>query len=807
MSLSESLGSTASSASSTASIFGGAEGTLFDELRVARSDIETCWSTFKAMHRRFHKEGRTPANAMDRRDCDALQINVIMQLTSLQRHVKSEWEEDPEKVPEVLVDDVAIYVEKRSEAVRARPKVSPENFNDEDDDDEDDDDVDYTKPPPKGKKVAPADRTRTSTPIVTKPASTPTAEKTPSLVKRTRTRLDSDANKFSPPKKEFDQRDPGKSGDNDDNEGEISVVMCDADDAAQEQGGGDDDEAEEKRVWEKEMAELEVQRNEIKRRTAETKLHVEEKKKKAEDMKEKVKKAEKAKEEAEEKRRRKEALRKRKEENEKKVALARVKYEREKEDFEILLKTAKEIDDEVKKSDEDYAKLWEKKTAPSKIAGGRLPKKRATTTMATASTSASGVTPATTAATKIPANDPHQCQQVVNDGHIALARVRSQQLAMDTAKEWRPSKKFINGTRAEYRDIMNEFERVEALEGLNSRLLLQELRHYFGGSAGGIVEAHLKCRDSNEGLAKAKSILDDLFGQKIDSTTALMEEILDGGQIDRDDYQAHIALYKDLVELCITSESSDVVEKIDTRENVHKIVRMRLVYASEEFHKKEVKLIREQGRHSTMDELREKISERLKIIDNKKAGETEPVVGRVKKRMATTSEEPQQPQQTQQPQQQQRQLSLELPLPQQQPTTRSYASTMNSFPQQQPRSPLGSGEKRCLVCSAAHAPLECNYLKNLTVDARVEVLKSKNLCFRCFGAGHSQRVCMVEAVCSICYSRGHQTLLHGRAYPPRVAAGAATTPTATAAATVATVPSREDQIPALSGAGSEATAF
>ena len=178
---------------------------------------------------------------------------------------------------------------------------------------------------------------------------------------------------------------------------------------------------------------------------------------------------------------------------------------------------------------------------------------------------------------------------------------------------------------------------------------------------------------------------------------------------------------------------------------------------------------------------------------------------------ATTSEEPRQ---LQQPQQQQRQINLDLPLPQQQPSTRSYASAVNSSPsQQQPKSPLASGEKRCLVCSAAHAPLECNYLKNLAVDARVEVLKSKNLCFRCFGAGHSQRVCMMEAVCSTCYSRGHQTLLHGRAYPPRVgtqpqvAAGAATASTATAAATVATAPSGEGQIPTLLGAGSKATTF
>ena len=212
MSLSESFGSTtssaSSSASSTASIFGGAEGNLFDELRATRGEIERCESLFKLMHRRFHKERRTSANAEDRRVCDDLQINLATQLNVFLGHIKSEGEESSTKITEELVDNVAVYVKKRSEAVRARPKISPENFNDEDDDDEDDDDTDYTKPPPKGKKVAPADRTRTSTPIVTKPASTPTA------------------------KKEFDQRDPGKSGDNDDNEGEISVVMCDADDAA-----------------------------------------------------------------------------------------------------------------------------------------------------------------------------------------------------------------------------------------------------------------------------------------------------------------------------------------------------------------------------------------------------------------------------------------------------------------------------------------------------------------------------------------------------------------------------------------------
>ena len=259
---------------------------------------------------------------------------------------------------------------------------------------------------------------------------------------------------------------------------------------------------------------------------------------------------------------------------------------------------------------------------PPKTNEKRSPKRHATTTPGkTTSTSAPEVATATAATTKTPTKNHLRSQKLIDDGNANLARVRSAQLLIDTAKSWRPSKKFSNGTGAEYRSTMCEFERVEALEGLSSRILLQELRHYFGGSAGGIVESHLKCEDSEEALREVKIILDDLFGQKIDSTTSMMDVILSSGQIGRDDYQAHIALYKELVELDITAKSSKAVDKIDTRENVHKIVKNCLAYGSEDFHRKEVKLIREHGRHSTMKDLKEKISERLKIIDNKKAGE------------------------------------------------------------------------------------------------------------------------------------------------------------------------------------------
>ena len=206
-------------------------------------------------------------------------------------------------------------------------------------------------------------------------------------------------------------------------------------------------------------------------------------------------------------------------------------------------------------------------------------------------------------------------------------------------------------------------------------------------------------------------------------------------------------------------------------------------------------MIRDYGRHSSMKDLKEKISERLKIIDNKKAGETAPAPAGAKKVAATSSET-----------RQQNQPRAQLPPPPQQQPTKSYAATTKSPPvQQAPVSPYIFGRKRCLVCSAGHAPFECNYMRGLSVDARVDALRAKGLCFKCFGGGHRQFECAVKPVCGDCHKVGHQTLLCGRKFPPRTnqqpqaAAVAATTSAATTTAATAT-PATGNTIPPLLGA-------
>ena len=165
--------------------------------------------------------------------------------------------------------------------------MAPEYY--DDDPDDEDDGVDYTKPPPLGKKAAPSDQSRTSTPIATK-----------SMLKNPTLRASIEASDADP-RASIDGRNcvPDPAG----NGGERTDEVGGDEDIVVEAGAEDREEQEEKQEWERQMEELERESEEKGIQTKKLKELIE-------------KKAW----------RRKEALRKRKEENEKKVALARVKY-------------------------------------------------------------------------------------------------------------------------------------------------------------------------------------------------------------------------------------------------------------------------------------------------------------------------------------------------------------------------------------------------------------------------------------------------------------------------------------------------
>ena len=60
----------------------------------------------------------------------------------------------------------------------------------------------------------------------------------------------------------------------------------------------------------------------------------------------------------------------------------------------------------------------------------------------------------------------------------------------------------------------------------------------------------------------------------------------------------------------------------------------------------------------------------------------------------------------------------------------------------------------CSKCSQKHAIYMCNEFKNLSIDDKVQVVESKNLCFNCLKSGHSSKDCNSKSACRTRKKRG-----------------------------------------------------
>ena len=79
--------------------------------------------------------------------------------------------------------------------------------------------------------------------------------------------------------------------------------------------------------------------------------------------------------------------------------------------------------------------------------------------------------------------------------------------------------------------------------------------------------------------------------------------------------------------------------------------------------------------------------------------------------------------------------------------------------------PVQQSTERCNICGSIHATEDCLLLVNSDVEARLQLLSNKGLCFHCFEPNHQAKGCAKKALisCAICKKR-HSTLLHDRRY-------------------------------------------
>ena len=321
-----------------------------------------------------------------------------------------------------------------------------------------------------------------------------------------------------------------------------------------------------------------------------------------------------------------------------------------------------------------------------------------------------------------------------NEGFFAM-----KQLAVSKAKDARPEVPFASGTSIEYALHMNAFDSATDSDALDAKDKLFELTKWFAGPASKIVNAYNVRKDKAEAYAAVRSELDVFFSQHRDSFNETLKEVKKGGQIDKDDYDAHFELYSNLKEAQMMLVASHQVQEFDRRDVLRDILESRLDHMSDKFWLKDEEKMRTMGSPMKFDDLLIHIQRWMTVLNNKGKAHKRPT-------SKTTAISPQ---------------------TSSAPAKPTYANRLvNSQPKQQ-------STERCNICGSIHATEDCHQLVSSDVESRKNLLLSRGLCFHCFESDHLAKECAKKKFicCAIC-KRHHATLLHDHRYasPPRTTA-------------------------------------
>ena len=73
---------------------------------------------------------------------------------------------------------------------------------------------------------------------------------------------------------------------------------------------------------------------------------------------------------------------------------------------------------------------------------------------------------------------------------------------------------------------------------------------------------------------------------------------------------------------------------------------------------------------------------------------------------------------------------------------------------------MASKSLKCFACDGEHRLFDCEIFKNMSYAERLNVVKTKRLCFRCLLPGHAIHNCRRDISCLSCQSNKHHTFIH-----------------------------------------------
>ena len=312
--------------------------------------------------------------------------------------------------------------------------------------------------------------------------------------------------------------------------------------------------------------------------------------------------------------------------------------------------------------------------------------------------------------------------------------LQKKDLAQRHAREFRPTKKFSGNSISEFRHTMTRFQMAVENVGMDSRMKLLEMQHWFEGYPAKIVAAYVTERCADTGYAKAMSELHQIFGGTADSVIPLIEQLVAGKQIGENDLEAHLQFLSELLVVDATTQQMDKRGKLDESDRLARIVDARLKYYAKTYYSLDFDLRRESAEGFDFDRLKDVVKRQIGILQ-----QTNIMRGNQQQlKVNSTATAPQQQQQQKQQQ-----------------GKKSYSKALTESPKK-----IQSTDS-CNICKGMHTTDSCNQLLKVDVQKRDEFLKPYRLCFHCLEPGHVARFCKNIPSCGTC-GKPHNTLFHGK---------------------------------------------
>jgi hypothetical protein len=287
----------------------------------------------------------------------------------------------------------------------------------------------------------------------------------------------------------------------------------------------------------------------------------------------------------------------------------------------------------------------------------------------------------------------------------------------------RPTMHKFDGNPLEYHTFMNSFESSIGHSRLSDGAKLTRLLDFCIGKAHRVIK---QCAsDPINGYKRAKKILKERFGDNYVISEAYITDLTSGPQIKQNEV-TNLQDFLDDLRSCVDAfESMGMIEEIDTRVRMVRIVEKLPYQMQTGWRKIATASRREKGAYPDINTFVNYVEQCVEEV-------ADPVFG-VKQRPTTT-----------QPDKKQKTASLQ---------TNSDKTGSSGKPRKQ---------VPCPKCDGAHPLFLCSKFKSMSAQDRLKLVKEKNCCINCLKPGHAVETCRNPRICNHnneCKER-HSFLLH-----------------------------------------------